>query len=408
MTYRSSTRLFLFVTLALFAMGYVFRYFFLSHYLGSNSSLPPEYLDWQNVNIAPLGSAMMICSAIFATYFIIHVATTRSVDRQPPNYIRLPYWAFAALGGFIVASLAVRAQYGAALGQEAAADAGFIFGTLNYRIQSDLIPPLILLVMEVAWRHQDKVQYYLGIATLAAFFIILSAITTSKAGMVFFLAQLIMLMYLTGQNLLKYPMRITLGGLAGVLAFIIGSQLRAQALGAGDSAIWVSLKDGHFADTLFQVVGLIANRIPGVEGLALSCGIDCDTLPGFHLPSLARSAADIFTYDIIRVQWANDFRSPGLVGGAVLLTGLWGGVAMVLGFLFAAKSICSTMDRFRFSAAASAAFVYGILRIMMEGAWYWVDFVTMLAGVIATEAVSRLLIARKSSKSDSELTPQPA
>lgn len=41
MTYRSSTRLFLFVTLALFAMGYVFRYFFQSHNLGGNSSLPP-------------------------------------------------------------------------------------------------------------------------------------------------------------------------------------------------------------------------------------------------------------------------------------------------------------------------------------------------------------------------------
>ena len=61
------------------------------------------------------------------------------------------------------------------------------------------------------------------------------------------------------------------------------------------------------------------------------------------------------------------------------------------------------MDRFRFSAAASAAFVCGILRIMLEDAWYWVDFVTMMVGVIATEAVSRLLIARKSSKSDSEL-----
>jgi len=408
MTYRSSARLFMFVTLALFAMGYVFRYFFLSHFLGDNIALPPEYLDWQNVNIGPLTSAMMICTAIFGTYFIIHIATTRSVDRQPTDYIKLPFWVFVAFGLFVIASLVVRARYGAALGQEAAADAGFFFGTLNYRIQSDLIPPLILLIMEVAWRHQDKAQYYLGIAMLAAFFLILSAITTSKAGMVFFLAQLIMLMYMTGQNILKYPVRISLGVLAGVLAFIIGSQLRAQALGAGDSAIWVSLKDGHIADTLFQVVGLIANRIPGVEGLALSCGIDCSTLPGFHFPSLARSAADIFTYDIIRVQWANDFRSPGLIGGAVLLTGLWGGVAMVLGFLFAAKSICSAMDRYRFSAAASAAFVYGVLRIMMEGAWYWVDFVTMLAGVIATEAVSRLLIARKSSRSDSELTPQPA
>jgi hypothetical protein len=160
--------------------------FFLTTLSGSNSSQSPEYLDRQNVNIVPLGSGIMICSAIFATYCIIHIATTRSVDRQPAQLYQVNLLGIAALGGFIVANLAVRAQYGPALGQEAAADAGFIFGTLNYCTQSNLIPPLILLVMRWHGGIRTRFIVILVLCTLAAFFIILSAITTSKAGMLFF------------------------------------------------------------------------------------------------------------------------------------------------------------------------------------------------------------------------------
>ena len=406
MTYRSSARLFLLVAVALFAMGYVFRYFFLTYYISGNLQVPPEYLDWRLVNQGPLNSAMLICTAAFLFFFLIAFPTTKATARAAPEYRAIPQWGIILFVAFIGLSLVVRAVYGAALGEEVS-DAGFIFGTLNYRVQSDVIPGLILLVMEISWVRKQKGQYVGAITLLAIFFIVLSAITTSKAGMVNFLAQVILLMYLTGQSIWKYPLRITVAALAGILTFIIASQLRAQAVGIGDSAIWVSLRDGHIIETLFQVIGLIANRIPGVEGLALSCGYACDTIPAFHFPTLRATAVDIFTYDIIGIQHANDFRSPGYIGGAVLLFGMAYGLALAIGGLFVGKWGCGLLDRLRFSAAARAALIFGLLRFMMEGAWFALDALTMLGGVFVVEVASRLFLPSRAGAEAGKLDISP-
>jgi hypothetical protein len=391
MIYRPAARLFLFVVLVLYALGYVFRYFFLTYYISDNAALPAEYADWHFVNQAPLNAAMLICSAVFAAFVMIYFATTRTRELPAPQYRAVPGWLIAAFVAFIGVTLVMRYTFGNVMG-EAAADVSFFLGTMVYRTQSDLIPPLILLLMEIAWTRNQKTQYYLGIALLAFFFLVLSAITASKAGMINFLALTLMLMYLTGQKIWKYPVRLTLAGLAGILAFIVGSQLRGQALGIGDSAIWVALRDGHIVEVMLQVIGLIANRIPGVEGLALSCGVQCDTLPYFTMPSFFdRSPVDIYTYDIMRVQHANDYRSPGLIGGAVLLAGLGGGALLTIAAMFIGKSFAGVMDRFQFCAAAKAAFAFGMLRFMMEGMWYWADILTMLVAVSVIEFVARLM-----------------
>ena len=388
MTYRSSTRLFLYVVIALFALGYVFRYFFVSYYISENIILPIEYQEWNNINEGPLASAFLICTTIFAVFVGLYAATTRKVAVQAPPYKPVSAPGVIGIIAIVAVSLALRYIYGATLGQEAST-AGVVFGTLNYRMQADFIPALILLFMELTWLAKQKRYYYFGMALLAVFFLTLSAITTSKAGMVFFLAQVVMLMYLTGQAVWKYPVRLTLAALGGVLTFIVASQLRAEALGIGDSAIWVSLQDGNIAETFLQVVGLIANRIPGVEGLALTCGHSCATLPTFQVPSLERGAIQIFTYDIVGITWLADFRSPGLMAGAIILAGLYGGAAMVLAALSLGKSATYQMDKRSFSSAARAAFVFGMLRFMMEGAWYWIDVVSMLAGVAAIEIIAR-------------------
>ena len=388
MNYRSSTRLFLYIALAVYGFGYVFRYLFISYYIAGNVMLPAEYAEWYHINLSPLTSGFFISSIIFGIFVTLFLVTFRPAPVEAPRYQRITAFTMVALTILLAASLVLRYLFGAKLGQDVAL-VGFFTGTLNYRIQADLLPALILLFMEIAWLAGQRGRYLFGMALLAGFYLVLSAITTSKAGMVFFLMQVIILMYLTGQSIWKYPVRLTLAAVGGVLTFIGASQLRAQALGIGDSAIWVSLKDGYIVETLFQVVGLIANRIPGVEGVALTCGLSCDTLLAFQMPTFDRGPIDIYTYDIVGVLGTADFRSPGLIAGAIILAGLYGGAAIVLAALMVGKSACNQMDRYKFSAATRAAFLFGMLRFMMEGAWNWVDIASMLAGVMAVEAIAR-------------------
>lgn len=388
MKYRTSTRILLYIIMALFFLGYIFRYLFISYYISEGLALPIEYQEWNGINQEPLTYAFIICTVIFSISIALLLINSKSTIVKIPVYKPVATFIIIILFSLIGISLILRYQYGAILGQDVAL-VGFFTGTLNYRMQADFLPALILLFMEIVWLAGQKGRYVIGMVLLAIFYISLSAITTSKAGMVFFLTQIMILMYLTGQSVWKYPVRVAVAALGGVLTFIIASQLRAEALGIGDSAIWVSLTDGKVIETLFQVVGLIANRIPGVEGLALTCGYSCDTLPTFQRLSLERGAVEIFTYDIVRVAGTADFRSPGLIGGAVILAGLYGGVVMVLVAISFAKSACYQMDKWQFSAATRAAFLFGTLRFMMEGAWYWIDVLSMLVGVAAIEIIAR-------------------
>lgn len=388
MNYRNSTRLFFYMVAALFIFGYVFRYLFISYYISENIALPIEYKEWNGINQEPLTSAFLICSAIFLIFAGLFIFEPRALTVKFPVYKPITYFIIYGLVVLIAISLVLRYLYGATLGQDVAL-VGFFTGTLNYRIQSDLFPGLILLFMEISWLAGQKGRYIFGMMLLAAFYLFLSAITTSKAGMVFFLMQVVMLMYLTGQSIWKYPVRVTLAALGGVLTFIFASQLRAEALGIGDSAIWISLTDGKIMETLFQVVGLIANRIPGVEGLALTCGYSCDTLLAFQYPSFQRGAVEIFTYDIVRVAGTTDFRSPGLIAGAIIIAGLYGGAVMAILTISIGISACYRMDKRHFSSATRAAFLFGVLRFMMEGAWYWIDVLSMLVGVAAIEIIAR-------------------
>lgn len=395
-TPRTAGRLFLLMVAVVFLLGYLFRWVYLSYYLSTTTILTDISADWNAINPSSFGQAFAICTLPFGIFFLLSkVSMGTGHDARIPAGYRLPHPGFSAFVLFVIAAtIIVRSIYGSVLGEQPA-DIPFGLGTPLYRMQADLFPGLLLLFAEAAWSTGHRRQYWLWVAALAGFNIAMAIVTTSKAGMIYFAVQYVMLMYLTGQNLVSKPLRLFALAVGGLLVFIIAAQLRAQALTGGDAQILISLREGRVVETLLEVAGLVANRIPGTEGLALYCGYDCGGLPGFSWPSFNAEAGRVYTQEVIGVPGDFDFRSPGLVGGSIIIAGVWGGILLAAAFLRTGLAIARSADHRGVSAAARITFCFGLFRFILEGVWAWQDLVSLALAILVIEACARSVLGLK-------------
>ncbi len=283
--------------------------------------------EWNVIIPAALDQALLISSLIFGLFFI---TSFQIKFRDKTSIARFGYRTPSLLEtltliSLVCATVVFRAAYGSALG-EAPAEMPFYLGTPIFRAHADLFPGLLLLCAEASWRANDYRKYAFWIGALALFNLGLALVTTSKAGLIFFAVQLIMLMYLTEQNIFARPWRLAVLVIAALAAFIVAAQLRSQALLGTDALILVSIKEGRIFETVLEVAGLVMNRLPGAEGLALYCRQVCSGLPSFTNPVFDGTAGILFTQQVVGVTGDFDFRSPGVIGGAIIIAGVWGGL----------------------------------------------------------------------------------
>lgn len=391
---QSSARLFIGMIVAIYALAYLFRWFYLSYYLSNATVLTDVNPDWNLITVDAFNQAFAICSLIFGIFFLL----SRNFAGEPVrNDIQYRYFP-VGLGGtvffvtIVIITLLVRRTYGSVLG-EAPADVPFGLGTPIYRAQADVIPGIMLLMAEAAWMAAARGRYFLWIFCLAGFNIAMAILTTSKAGLIYFAVQFLMLMFLTGQNIFARPWRLLLLAAGSIAIFVISAQLRSQALLGTDALILYSIKQGDVIGTVLEVGGLIINRLPGTEGLALYCGYECVNLPQFQMPDFTGEAGRVFTQDVINVRGDFDYRSPGFIGGSIIIGGLWGGALLAIAFLQTALVGFRIADRNGLSAATRITLCFGLFKFILEGTWAWQDLVSITIAAIVVETLARTLVS---------------
>lgn len=398
LTDKSAGKMFLLTMLGIYLVSYVIRFFYLDHFVSQNITLLDVNPDWNVILPRPLRQGLLICSAIFGLFFFISMPWNAGPVRTRVAYLKPAGWFQLGLISFIAFCIAMRFIYGAKLGEQLTSMPLGLSSPINRSI-SELIPGLILLMMEAFWFTGDQKNYRRWLFVLAAFNLSIAAIATSKAGMVFFAAEWLMFMYLTGQPIIRKPLRWIVLGLLVLAAFIIGSQLRAQS-GGNTSDYVVLLQQGDYAGTLLLALGTFINRLIGLDGYALVCGYDCATLPGviaLNTHSFFGEAGRIYTQEVVRVTRDFDYRSPGLLGGAALLAGSYGGAMLAIGFLRGCLALIRVSDRLIFSIAFKISIVFGLFRFVLEGTWAGVDLIALVIGAFLIETGSRLLDANRRS-----------
>lgn len=392
-TNNTSSHAFICTVAAVYFIAYLIRYVYLYYFISRNYSFSEINPEWNPILLSSLNQSFYHCSVILGLFFLSTLYGRSKYSNLQIRYSLPSSKIQLTLLIFVAVCSVVRFIFGAQLGEQTIALPFGITAVVNRSI-SELIPGLILLMMEVFWINGQIRGYRFWLFTLAIFNIGIAAIAASKAGMVFFAAELILFMYLTGQPLFQKPLRwIIIAGLA-LAAFIVGSEIRSQTIGGSSSEYLVLLDQGDYAGTLLLVLGTLVNRIIGLEGYALSCGYSCSTLPDFIIPgvmSFFGEAGDIFTQQVVRVQRDFDYRSPGLLGGAALITGIYGGAILVIGFLRGCVTVLRISDRRTFSVAFKVSLIFGLFRFIVEGTWDIVNLIALGIGAIMVEILSRRL-----------------
>lgn len=389
-TRSSSAWLFFAMCVAVYIVSYLIRYFYIGYFVFNNLNFDEVNPDWNMILPAGLNQSFLICSLIFGIFFSIGYSTIR-----PKAFIRISYAktnqnAQIVLLSLIIFCLGMRVAFGTRLGEEVSPMPFGLTAPVNRAI-NDLIPGMILLFMESSFFSGEKKNYRFWLFILFAFNITISALSTSKAGMVFFAAEMVMFIYLTGQPLFKNPIRWILIFFMVLVVFALGTELRARA-GGGYSEYSILIANGSYLEFLLKVAGTFFNRIIGLEGYSLSCGYSCSTLPSFSslsFESFTGEAGRIFTQQIVGVMRDFDYRSPGLLGGAALLAGTFGGGLLAISFLLGFLYVFSYFDRGRYCIAFKIALVFGTFRFIVEGTWSAVDLIALFIGAIIIEFASR-------------------
>lgn len=375
----------------IFLIGFIFRYFYLSYFINNNLSFMEIAPDWEAILPQSLRQSFAICCLIFAVIFLTGPIYKLKSVVSTHKYSSIDHIFIILLLVYSLFCLVMRHLYGGLMG-EAESHMPLNLGPIVNRSIADIIPALLVLVIEVSWGLRSKWEYRLWVGILAVFCFVSAALLTSKAGLINFAVLYILFLYFSGQNFLKRPLLIISLAALAFISFLIGSELRSLSLQGSHSEYVTLLLDGEFTQMIFLLIGTLANRIIGLEGYALSCYTTCASLPEFITPSLEDfwgEAGRIFTQDVIGVKSDVDFRSPGLLGGAALIFGTVGGAIISILFIHACLFICRSIDSRPNSIALKVAFIYALIRFILEGTWASQSLISGLVGCIIVEFVAR-------------------
>ena len=388
----TSRKLFIITCAIVYILAYLIRYLYIGYFVYNNYNFDDINPDWNAILPRALFESFVISTVVFFVFFGLSYFRIKSSAYLHVSYKIPGIYSKISIFVIIIFCIGMRVAYGSRLGEEITPMPFGLNAPVNRTIDN-IIPGLLLLMMECCWFNGKIKSYRAWIFLLAIFNITIAALATSKAGMVFFAAELMMFMYLTGQPIFKRPIMWVVVGFLVLVAFAVGTELRARA-GGGTSEYSTLFADGDYLGVLFLVAGTFLNRLVGLEGYALSCGYSCSTLPAFsalNFHSFLGEAGRIFTQEVVRVGQDFDYRSPGLLGGAALLAGTFGGALLVLVFLRGALTVLDFADRKEFSVACKVTVVIGLFRFISEGAWMAVDLLAVALGATLVEICARAL-----------------
>lgn len=232
-----------------------------------------------------------------------------------------------------------------------------------------------------------------AIGLLVAAAIIDGFVSTSRGSLVTLLAPLLLMLLLTRRFTNNRRIGLLFIAIATLALFPIFSNLRTEKL-SGQAATTSAPLLGSLVDSGTLVIG----RVTGVDGVWYAL----DHRGNFSVPNTLSflqpgKLADYYTHQVVEVPVANDFRSPGLIGGLMIV----GGAPAVVLFTFLITVIFqllwSTLLLLRCAPVALALGAITIGIFVMGGS---LDFLSLLkVGLEATacELVYRRLLQRSAS-----------
>jgi hypothetical protein len=191
---------------------------------------------------------------------------------------------------------------------------------------------------------------------------------------------------------------LVVAGVASVLLHPFASAVRIARIQSVTGSVWdilsgaaVTAWSGNLLDSASVGGQRVANRVVGAEGVWFSLSAMPD---GFDTQRIRAHLTDepitnYYTRRVVGVTSPFDFRSPGLVGFAMLVGGGPGVVVIPSAFVLFVYAVWRQLARLRSSPVALSIWMMSALLLAMEGTFPLASFVMPLAGVGIAELVYR-------------------
>ena len=265
-------------------------------------------------------------------------------------------------------------------------------GTILTFFRRNLAPGLLLLAI---WAFDDSHPTRANVLAVVLLVcgVVDGLISASRGSMFYFVAPVFVLWILTKRFTLK---RVAVASAALVLTVVLIptiTSLRLRSINQSSAEVLVAPTAKTLTDSSIAALGRVAAG--GVDGIWYALDVKSRTFSVGRLVELLkpRALTTFYTYSVVHVRIANDFRAPGIMGAFVIIGGGTGLVVLMALLLALLRTVWSLLSRARTWPVALALGTLTIFGFVTDGTLDAMLFVKLLLVVGACELVTRAWLA---------------
>lgn len=396
------------VPLVVFLDGYFLKMAWFSSKLDSPYFVDVNYPELRWVTPARILSAYPTLTVGFVTFCVVASAflmvggsRARKEDALPE--FRVNNALHLAVIVTLLYALATMAQYRLGYGFAGVANpvVPFHLGTVLTFFRRNLAPGLLLVGVWAFDRTHPARANLLAVVLLACG-VVDGLISASRGSAFYFVGPVFVLWILTKRFTLR---RVGVASAALALTVVLIptiTSLRIRSINKSPGEVLIAPTVKSFTDSSIAALGRVAAG--GIDGIwyaldAKPPGLSFARLSAFLKP---RALTTFYTYSLVHVRAANDFRAPGIMGAFVVIGGGTGLVVLMVVLIALLHTAWAVLSRVRAWPVALALGSLTIFGFVTDGTLDVMLFVKLFLVVGACEVVYRAWLAKPAS-----VAPEP-
>lgn len=403
-----ASTLWLWLLLTLLALGYFAKSTLAAMWLQREGSLEELNPEWAHLTIDDivLGYGISCLAFLGVVASLGWSLRPRALAATAEISLHRVRAALVVLASAVIALAALRGALGIGVMGVETENLPLGLDSVVFRVQSSLIPALLLVVMWSGEASSRRMESNLAAMVLGIHLLAVSAVAASKAGPIYLVVYVVGLWIACGRMTRDRTVLLALLGLLAVLAFVIGGEMRIhriEGLPLAEAAA-VALLDGEPVSLLSSIgdgLQTILLRISGADGIWFVTTDPVWSAATINERLMAvwdASIVDLYTRDVVGVTWLQDFRAPGFIGAFLLVFGAPGLLLCTL--VFPALSVLHmALSRAPGAPALMAFSAAFITYALMDGTFRWQDFAVFFLTLPAASAFAFWLQAATCEKS---------
>lgn len=394
----------LFVLSFVFLTGYFFKNYYAYIYLSGGGGFSDLYPEWDILSASYVEHAFfwvsVFCFFIVICAYFVEVKVPLFRGGGDVRVRRVWSILLITLCVFLAFSW-VRGNLGIGIMGKEVVRLPLNFDTVIFRFQENVAPAIFLLMAWVAMQSGNRFLMGWSLFFLLVNFVILSFLSGSKSGLIYFMLYTFFFFVLSGTLTKKRLLAFLPLAFIVVVFYAYLSEVRVgliEGQGLLDACQYGlnQFSEKDFGEVVSSTLGRIVNRVIGVDGVWYYYSFidfNGDELYSRIGRLLEMGPSLFYTSEVVGVERVADFRSPGLLGVFLLAVGPIGAFLVTPLYVFLVFMVWNYLVGLRCSIPILAVYSVFVLQMTSEGTFHISDIVMFIIVVMIMRFLSSMVVA---------------